>query len=61
MRHLQDKIPIAEFVEVESGRKTERPKLKEALKECRKPEQLLSWLNLIDWLEMYHFIKPIGK
>ncbi len=36
LRHLQDKIPIAEFVEVESGRKTERPKLKEALKECRK-------------------------
>lgn len=36
LRHLQDKIPIAEFVEVESGRKAERAKLKEALKECRK-------------------------
>lgn len=36
LKHLQGKIPIAEFVEVESGRKAERPKLKEALMECRK-------------------------
>ena len=32
---LHDKIPIAEFVEVESGRKTNRPKLKDALALCR--------------------------
>ena len=35
---LYDKNPIAEFLEVESGRKTDkgRPKLKEALEICRK-------------------------
>ena len=35
---LYDKNPIAEFLEVESGRKTDkgRPKLKEALEVCRK-------------------------
>lgn len=36
--YLSDKNPIAEFLEVESGRKTDkgRPKLKEALEICRK-------------------------
>ena len=36
--YLSDKIPIAEYIEVESGRKTDRgrPKLKEALELCRK-------------------------
>ena len=35
---LYDKNPIAEYIEVESGRKTDkgRPKLKEALEVCRK-------------------------
>jgi DNA invertase Pin-like site-specific DNA recombinase len=35
---LYDKKPIAEYIEVESGRKTDkgRPKLKEALEVCRK-------------------------
>lgn len=35
---LYDKSPIAEYIEVESGRKTDkgRPKLKEALEVCRK-------------------------
>lgn len=35
-KHLKDKKPIAEFVEVESGRHNDRPKLKEALDLCRK-------------------------
>ena len=34
--YLHDKIPISEYVEVESGRKSDRPKLKEALSQCRK-------------------------
>lgn len=36
--YLSDKIPIAEYIEVESGRKTDkgRPKLTEALEICRK-------------------------
>lgn len=39
--HLHDTNPIAEFVEVESGRKSERPKLKEALTLCRKEDATL--------------------
>lgn len=35
-KHLKDKTPIAEYVEVESGRHNDRPKLKEALELCRK-------------------------
>lgn len=34
--YLKDTTPIAEYVEVESGRKSDRPKLKEALAQCRK-------------------------
>ena len=34
--YLHDTVPIAEYVEVESGRKSNRPKLKEALSQCRK-------------------------
>lgn len=34
--YLNDKTPFTEYVEVESGRKKERPKLKEALELCRK-------------------------
>ena len=33
--YLHTKIPMAEFTEVESGRKTDRPKLKDALALCR--------------------------
>lgn len=35
-KYLSHTIPIAEFIEVESGRKKDRPKLKEALALCRK-------------------------
>ena len=35
-KHLYDTIPIIEFIEIESGRKKDRPKLKEALDLCRK-------------------------
>ena len=34
--HLYETTPITEFIEVESGRKKDRPKLKEALDLCRK-------------------------
>ena len=34
--HLHETTPISEFIEVESGRKKDRPKLKEALDLCRK-------------------------
>lgn len=33
---LRDKIPVSEYIETESGRKSDRPKLIEALAECRK-------------------------
>ena len=39
--YLQDTIPISEYVEVESGRKSDRPKLKEALSQCRKEGAIL--------------------
>ena len=39
--YLHDTIPISEFVEVESGRKSDRPKLKEALSQCRKEGAIL--------------------
>ena len=40
-KHLKDKSTIAEFVEVESGRHNDRPKLKEALELCRKTGAIL--------------------
>ena len=40
-KYLHDKTPIAEYVEIESGRKKDRPKLKEALMLCRKTEAVL--------------------
>lgn len=39
--YLHDTIPISEYVEVESGRKSNRPKLKEALSQCRKEGAIL--------------------
>jgi DNA invertase Pin-like site-specific DNA recombinase len=32
--HLKGSLPVAEFVEIESGKRNDRPKLKEALAEC---------------------------
>ena len=40
-KHLQNKVPVAEYIEIESGRKKERPKLKEALSLCRKEGAIL--------------------
>ena len=40
-KYLRDKTPVVEFVEIESGRKKDRPKLKEALSLCRKTEATL--------------------
>ena len=39
--HLSGEEPIAEFVEVESGRKTQRPKLHIALELCKKMKATL--------------------
>lgn len=38
---LKDKIPVSEYIETESGRKSDRPKLIEALAECRKKGAIL--------------------
>lgn len=40
-KYLNGKFPIAEFIEVESGRKSERPKLHEALELCKKKRATL--------------------
>ena len=40
-KHLNGNSPIAEFVEVESGRKSDRPKLHEALELCKKEKATL--------------------
>ena len=40
-KYLCDRMPIAEYIEIESGRKKERPKLKEALSLCRKDGAIL--------------------
>ncbi len=39
--HIKEKPIIAEFVETESGRKSDRPKLAEALELCRKTKSVL--------------------
>lgn len=41
LKHLSPEIPIAEFVETESGRHNDRPKLTEALALCRKTNSTL--------------------
>lgn len=40
-KYLNGCLPVAEFVEVESGRKTNRPKLHEALELCKKKKAIL--------------------
>lgn len=40
-KYLNGNSPIAEFIEVESGRKSERPKLHEALELCKKKRATL--------------------
>ena len=40
-KHISPEIPIAEFVETESGRHNDRPKLTEALALCRKTNSVL--------------------
>lgn len=39
--YLKGQLPIAEFIEIESGRKSERPKLHEALESCKKNKATL--------------------
>ena len=52
-KYLRDKTPVAEYVEIESGRKKDRPKLKEALSLCRKTEATLIVAKLTGWPEMF--------
>ena len=40
-KYLNGNSPIAEFIEVESGRKSDRPKLHEALELCKKKKATL--------------------
>ena len=41
LKHISPEIPLAEFVETESGRHNDRPKLSEALALCRKTNSTL--------------------
>jgi DNA invertase Pin-like site-specific DNA recombinase len=38
-KYINGNSPISEFIEVESGRKSDRPKLHEALELCKKKRQ----------------------
>ena len=40
--------PIAEYTEIESGRRNDRPKLAEAIAFCRGTGSVLCWQNSID-------------
>ena len=44
-KYLKDTIPISEYIETESGKKSDRPKLSEALGECRKTVAKLDRLS----------------
>ena len=54
--HLLNAAPIAEYIEVESGRKTdkERPQLRSALEHCRRECATLIVAKLAAWPVMYH-------
>lgn len=39
--YLKDRKPISEYIETESGRKSNRPKLTEALELCKKTKSIL--------------------
>ncbi len=39
--YLKDRKPVAEYIETESGKRSDRPKLIEALEECRKTNSVL--------------------
>ena len=39
--YLKERKPVAEYIETESGRKSDRPKLTEALEVCRKTGSIL--------------------
>ena len=39
--YLKEKKPVSEYIETESGKKSDRPKLTEALEECRKNGSVL--------------------
>lgn len=39
--YLKEKKPVSEYIETESGKKSDRPKLTEALEECRKNSSVL--------------------
>ena len=57
--HLYETTPITEFIEVESGRKKDRPKLKEALDLCRKTGSTLIVAKLDRLARNVYFLSSI--
>ena len=55
--YLKDKKTIAEYIETESGRKSNRPKLAEALELCRKTNSILIEANKL----VLHIISSIAE
>ena len=70
--YLKGKEPIEEFVEVESGRKSQRPKLHEALELCKKEGMetciysgkdefdLQTFFGVLDYIKLGPYIEELG-
>ena len=59
IEHLLEGQPYQEFIEIESGKKTKRPKLEEAIAHCRKHKTQLVIAKLDRLARNVHFISGL--